>query len=330
MKLAIKIIIWVIILLIGISAILYNKIFIPHTQHDFDSGVVIEIPEGSSSTRIGQILYEKGLIESPMIFRYTAKFTGTASSLRAGRHVIRRPMSIYELAEALSKTGGSYDIKVTIPEGWTIFQIAIIFENEMNIDSTEFYDVVFSQKLLDSLKLDVPSFEGFLFPDTYLFPETFTAHDVVLRMYSEFKKMWATKKEMAAEYGRPMEEIITLASIIESEATTASERTTISSVYNNRLRIGMMLQADPTTIYGLKLFHRPLTLKDLRTDNPYNTYFHKGLPPGPICNPSEGCIVAAMNPAETPYLYFVSKEDGTHKFSRTLKEHHQAIRDIRN
>ncbi len=301
----------------------------PHIQEGREYPVFLKIPEGAASSRIAGILSDEGLLDNVFLFKVYLRLSGRGPKLRAGRHIIRQPMSIVELVKRLSSEGGSFDIKVTIPEGWTIYQIAEILNNTMGFDTTEFYSVVKDRKLLDSLGLDVPTMEGFLFPETYMIPENYTVRQVVLEMHRHFKRMWAKKTDAQRSYGRSMEEIVTLASIIEAEATVGEERRRISSVYNNRLRIDMLMQADPTTIYALRSFDRPLTLKDLRTPHPYNTYYAKGLPPGPICNPSEPCIDAAMDPLETDYLYFVARPDGTHMFSKTLKEHHAAIHLIR-
>ena len=301
----------------------------PYSTPDLEFPVFLEIPQGATSGSIAQILQKKGLLKYPTLFKLYSRFSSKGNKLRAGRHVVRKPMSIIDFISKLSSEGGSYDVKVTVPEGWTIYQIAEILHTTMGFDTTDFYTVVKDKKLLDSLGLDVPTMEGFLYPETYFFPENFTIKQVVLEMYAHFAVMWSKKIDKAKKYGRPMEDVITLASIIESEASVGFERRTISSVYNNRLRINMLMQADPTTIYAIRKFDKPLILKDLRTENPYNTYWSKGLPPGPICNPSEACIDAAMNPETSKLLYFVARPNGTHIFTKTLQDHHKAIREIR-
>ncbi len=315
----------ILIAVFGITALLTT----PFSTEGREYPVFIQIPTGASSSTIAGILEDNGLVRNRTIFRLFVRFSGHGERLRAGKHILRKPLSVVDLAKRLSSEGGSFDIKVTVPECWTVYQIAEILNNTMVFDTTEFYSVVKDKKLLDSLGLDVPTMEGFLFPETYMIPENYTVKQVVLEMYGHFKSMWASKTDKARAYGRPMEEIITLASIIEAEATVGAERRKISSVYNNRLRINMLMQADPTTIYAIRKFDKPLTLDDLHTEHPYNTYYSPGLPPGPICNPSEACIDAAMDPIETDYLYFVARTDGTHMFSKTLQEHYDAIHLIR-
>jgi UPF0755 protein len=291
---------------------------------------VVIIPQGAGASQIAELLKIEGLIDNTLKFKIVSVLTKSASNLRAGRHILTKPLTLYDLVKKISETGGSFDIKVTIPEGRTIYDIARILENTMGFDTTEFFSIVMDKAFIDSLGLDVPTMEGFLFPETYMIPETYTVKQIVLELHKRFNKVVSEKKEELARYDRPLKDVITLASIIESEAKVPTERRIISSVYNNRLRIGMILQADPTTIYGLRLFHRPLLLSDLRDSSSlYNTYVYKGLPPGPICNPGSEAISAAMNPEETPYFYFVARDNGTHVFSRTLTEHHQAIREIR-
>ena len=177
-----------------------------------------------------------------------------------------------------------------------------------------------------------PSLEGFLFPDTYRFAEGVTLDNVISTMVSEYRAYWTPeRRQRLAESGLSELEAVTLASIIQAEARQVDEMPTISSVYHNRLEIGMLLQADPTVIYALGGPRSRLLFAaiDSVADNPYNTYTQAGLPPGPICQPGEAALDAALSPAETDFMYFVARNDGSHAFTRTLRDHNRAIREIR-
>lgn len=175
--------------------------------------------------------------------------------------------------------------------------------------------------------------EGYLFPDTYRVPRKATAADLVAVMVGQFRKVFDDGLHTrAAKLGLSVRDIVTLASLIEEETSLDTERALVSAVFHNRMRIGMKLDCDPTIIYALKLEGRymgRLLLRDLKLSSPYNTYLHAGLPPGPISNPGEPSLQAALHPARDKFLYFVSRNDGSHRFSRTLGEHLEAVREYR-
>lgn len=292
--------------------------------------LTIIIPQGVSTKTIGDTLRTRGLVSNPTIFVWTARIMGYSSRLRAGEHTISHPMNIVELIRELAK-GGSFDITITVPEGFTIYDIAQLLDDKMGIDTLRFYSVVRDRYLLDSLGIKAPSMEGFLYPETYRLPKNLTAKEIVLVMFRQFDEIWQNKiAHLADSSGMSREKIVILASIVEAEAHTASERPIIASVYLNRLKRRMLLQADPTTMYAIRKFDTPLTLADLdTTSSPYNTYYAAGLPPGAICNPGLPSLEAVLHPATTDYLYFVARRNGTHIFSKTLKEHHRAIQRVR-
>ena len=315
----------VIFLCIGLGYVL----FAVDTSQSFPKTIYVEIPSGASTNRVANILRDNKLLKYPKIFVYTAMITGMDKKIRAGRFRFDEPISLWELIKKLSR-GGSFDIAITVPEGFTIYKIAGIVHRELGIDSIEFIAECQNKELLRKLKIPGPTAEGFLFPETYDFPEGIDADSIISIMFGEFRRRWKPQYSARAESLKfSLLDVVTLASIIESEAHRKSEQPIISSVYHNRLKLGMMLQADPTAIYGLKKFDKPLTLKDLDSDSPYNTYRHFGLPPGPICNPGEDAIRAALYPDSTDYLYFVSRRDGTHIFSKTIQEHHKAIERVK-
>jgi len=249
--------------------------------------------------------------------------------IRAGRFKFERPVSVMKLVRILTR-GGSFDIKITIPEGYTIYNIAGLLHRELGIDSVSFLASCKDSAVLNKLNIPGPTAEGFLFPETYSIPKEISPDSIISIMFNEFQRRWTDEYQVRADsLGFSKLEIITLASIIEAEAHQKEEQTIISSVYHNRIKLNMLLQADPTTIYGLRKFDKPLILTDLDDDSPYNTYRHAGLPPGPICNPGEDAIYAALYPDSTDYLYFVSRRDGTHIFSKTIQQHHRAIQTVK-
>lgn len=291
--------------------------------------VYVEISAGMSTRDVAKALVGAGLLRHPKLFCIAARLMGFDRRLRAGRFRFDAPESVWGLIKRLSR-GGSFDIQVTIPEGFTIFEIAGLLQRSLGIDSVAFVAACCDTALLGRLGIPGPTAEGFLFPETYMIPKGVSPESVIAIMFGEFRRRWKPQYSARAEsLGMSVLDVVTLASIIEAEAHVKREQRIISSVYHNRLRLGMMLQADPTTIYGLRKFDKPLTLADLDSDSPYNTYRHFGLPPGPICNPGEDAIVAALYPDTTEYLYFVSRRDGTHIFSKTVQEHHRAIEHVK-
>ncbi len=215
---------------------------------------------------------------------------------------------------------------LAVPEGANIYDIAEEIDGIGLLDPDEFLAAATSPALLSRLGFAGPSAEGFLFPDTYVFVKPVTAEEVLGTMLRQFRKRFTdgmATKARAEGYSIP--EVVTIASIIEKETGIDAERPLVSAVIRRRLAIGMPLQMDPTVIYGLRRFGENLTKKDLQARNPYNTYVNRGLPPGPIANPGLPSLEAALSPARTDYLYFVSRNDGSHVFSRTLSEHNRAV-----
>ncbi|MGD9347237.1 MAG: endolytic transglycosylase MltG, partial [Candidatus Aminicenantes bacterium] len=218
---------------------------------------------------------------------------------------------------------------LTIPEGLTRRETAQHLESELSIDSAEFLEITEGKALIGDLDPDATDLEGYLFPETYAFPKSPGAKTVAVAMISQFRKVFdETWAKRAEDIGMTIREIVTLASLIEKETSLPEERSLISGVFHNRLRIGMKLDCDPTIIYVLKeegRFDGRLRTKDLKLETPYNTYLNGGLPPGPIANPGKDSLEAALYPAQVDYLYFVSKNDGSHHFSRSFREHQNAV-----
>lgn len=218
---------------------------------------------------------------------------------------------------------------VLIPEGTSMHELPRVFAKSGLVTEDEMQQALASRTLLIELSIPARTMEGYIFPDTYSFSRPISAEQMIAKVVNDGKKKLDESlrgwRERAREIGYNEYQILTLASIIEKETGKASERATISSVFHNRLRIGMPLQSDPTVIYGIPNFNGNLTKDDLKAEGPYNTYVNLGLPPTPICNPGVESVKAALYPEDTDYLYFVAKGDGSHQFSKTYKEHQAAV-----
>lgn len=287
---------------------------------------IITIKRGQSFAATTQYLYREGLIKSTFRFRLLARIKGADKRIQAGEYLLSTNLSPNQILETMV-VGKVRLYKFTVPEGYNLKQIAEIISAAGFTTQAEFLKAATDPDFVHRMNIPAETFEGYLFPDTYYFPKGVSAHDLITtmveRLNSLFSEQW---KKRAAETGQTIHQVLTLASIIEKETGAPFERPLISSVFHNRLRKGMRLETDPTVIYGMKNFNGNLTRKDLRTPTPYNTYKIKGLPPGPIASPGLAAIEAALYPAETDYLFFVSKKDNTHQFSTNFKDHERAIR----
>ncbi|MDE0466465.1 MAG: endolytic transglycosylase MltG [Candidatus Poribacteria bacterium] len=291
--------------------------------------VNFDVPTGSSSQAIAKRLVEEKLIRSEHAFRLVVRYRGTGKRLQAGTYVLRRNMALWNILDEFEK-GQVTLISWTVPEGLTAPAIAELWETAGLGAAKAFQEAYESPHLLERYGLADKTVEGYLFPNTYKFAKGTKVETVVEMMLDEFKQRWRDAfDEEARNLGHTRHEIVTLASIIEKEAQSESERPRISSVFHNRLRRKWRLQADPTVLYALGNPERLLTKADLSVDSLYNTYKHKGLPPGPIANPGIDSIIAALRPEKTDYLYFVAIGEGKHHFSKTLSEHNRMIRKMR-
>ena len=286
--------------------------------------VVVEIPKGSSVAQIGRILEEKGLVRSADAFRFYVKYKKVGPQLKAGEHLLNPNLSLPEIVDSLVK--GRFKLyKLTIPEGLTMKEAAARAAEAGLANEEEFLALCHDKEFMASLSIEQESLEGYLFPETYYFGRSTTTKKVVKTMVEEFLKVWKKYEDQSVGQDLTRHQVVTLASIIEKETGAAEERPLIAAVFFNRLKKGMRLETDPTVIYGINDFDGNLTRKHLQTPHPYNTYVITGLPPGPIANPGEASIAAVFHPAEVEYLFFVSKNDGTHKFSKSLSEHNAAV-----
>lgn len=285
----------------------------------------MDITFGTSAWRISKTLAKEHVITDAPAFMAIALLTKKARNLQAGTYVFEGRHYPFEIMDILYQ-GRSLRYKITVPEGSDIFAIGDALTATGMFSRKEFVNTARRRSTAEFFGLDAPSMEGFLFPDTYYLGPNMTAMEIISRMVRRYREVYTPDmQERAKRIGLSDLEVITLASMIEKEARSRVEKPVISSVFHNRLRLNMPLQSDPTAVYGIDGFRRTITPGDLRRDSPYNTYLIRGLPPGPICNPGKDAILAALWPAETSHLFFVSKGDGYHYFSSSYKEHNAAI-----
>ncbi|NTV12740.1 MAG: endolytic transglycosylase MltG [Desulfobulbaceae bacterium] len=286
------------------------------------------IPANSSFSTIEKTLSEAGVLRADLRFRLLAKLMGVNKALHPGEYRFRDRATPYQILRQLYR-GSLIKHPLTIPEGANLKQIGTLLIKEKWTSEAEFRAAVTDPKLIAELGLKYPNLEGYLFPDTYFLERgVFNLHAFLTSMVAQTRKILAATGATTGlpAYGLNAHQVLTLASIVEKETGLAAERPLIARVFLNRLRDHMKLQTDPTVIYGLTAFTGNLTKKDLQTPSPYNTYLIPGLPPGPIANPGRAAIEAVMAPAPNgDYYYFVSKNDGSHYFSRSLAEHNRAV-----
>ncbi len=287
-----------------------------------------EVHEGQNVKQITESLAEEELILRtwPFLLGYRLFHSGT--SLKAGEYELETPLSPRQLLHILSQ-GKILLHPITIPEGLTQREIARHLEELYDLDSAVFLSRFAEASLIYSLDAQARDLEGYLFPETYHFPKNTSPQHMVEAMVDQFRQVFDEAwQNRASELGLSIRDVVILASLVEKETSRAEERELVSAVFHNRLRIGMKLDCDPTIVYVLKNadeYTGRLRSKDLKLDNPYNTYLYPGLPPGPIANPGKAALQAALYPADADYLYFVSRNDGTHQFSRTYREHQNAV-----
>lgn len=284
---------------------------------------IFVIKKGTGLRSVAAELEKRKLIKSKDLFVLWALLKGGARHIRAGEYSLNQSMSPVRIFNILA-SGMVKTYPVTIPEGLNAQQIAEILAKKGLLNKAEFLALAMDKTVATSYHIDGPSLEGYLFPDTYFLSKGMGASRIIDLMVSRF---WHVFNDITVGRELPMSvrEVVTLASIVEKETGVDEERPLIASVFLNRLKKRMRLESDPTVIYGLKDFDGNLTKRDLQTPGPYNTYRNLGLPPGPIANPGRGSLKAVLDPAQTSHLYFVSRNDGSHHFSATLREHNKAV-----
>jgi UPF0755 protein len=288
----------------------------------------VEVPPGAGPRAIGARLVEAGVVRDLTTFRVALWLTGRARELKAGEYRFTQPLSAVDVVEMLAR-GDIFTQPVTFREGLTIGEMADVYQERGLGPRETFVAAAGDASLIRDLDAEARDLEGYLFPDTYPVPRKTPAAALVAQMVRGFRDALPEPLiAAAAAQGLTVRQVVTLAALVEKETAQDAERPLVAAVYRNRHRIGMPLQADPTVIYALQRAGRwngNLTRDDLAFDSPYNTYRYGGLPPGPIAAPGRRALEAVVQPAKVDYLYFVSRNDGTHAFAATLAEHNRNV-----
>ena len=326
-----KIALLLVVLLIsagGVGYVLVQRLNEPFRGYGGNDQLV-DIPTGASTRSIGDALISKGIIRDELTYRLALWASGEARRLQAGEYRFDHPMTPREVLGKIAR-GDVDTVAITFPEGLTIAEMSKIFEARGFGAAATFVAAARNPALVQSFDPEARDLEGYTFPDTYNVPRRTDATALVHLMVERFGKVLTPDlRQAATDRGWTVRQLVTLASIVEKETAQASERPEVAAVYANRLRIGMALQCDPTVIYALERvgkFDGNLRRDDLLFDSAYNTYRYPGLPPGPIAAPGKASLEAAAHPADADFLYFVSRNDGSHAFARTLDEHNRNVR----
>jgi peptidoglycan lytic transglycosylase G len=315
------------IVAVGAGLWLYQVVHQPYKGYT-NAEVFVEITPGSSSHSMARALTDAGVVANPTAFRLAVWLRGAGRRLQAGEYRFDAPMTPGDVVDKIAR-GDVFLRPLTFPEGLTIRQMAAIFEERGFGPQAGFVNAAKTGSLVQAIDPAAPDLEGYLFPDTYALPRRTTAEQLTARMVARFEKALTPEiRQQASTRGIGIRDLVTLASLVEKETAKAEERPLVAAVYRNRLNAGMALQCDPTVIYALERagrYNGNLTRADLQFDSPYNTYRYPGLPPGPIAAPGQAALAAAAQPADVPYLYFVSRNDGSHAFATTLAEHNHNV-----
>ncbi len=317
------------IFIVSVAAIFgwLENINLPTGKED---AFILEIAPGMTAGDIAHMLHDKGIIRNVLYFNLVSEMLGYSKNFKAGRHVLSGVKSVHESARLFTQIPPSPpDIKVTIFEGLNIKETSSILASVTGIDSSDFVKLAVDKNVAIELGVDNDTLEGYLYPDTYFVRHDTKPIEVITRMIDRFNSVFNDSlKKRASELGMSINEVVALASIIETEAQLEEERPIISAVFHRRLQLGRPLEANPTIQYALGNRRRVLK-EDLDIDSPYNTYTNPGLPPGPIASPGKKSLIAALYPADTKYLYFMANGKGGHVFSKSLNEHNRAARQYK-
>lgn len=285
----------------------------------------IEIPEGSNLRAVARLLTDEGLIRNPTYFIIVGKFIGVERVVKPGEYALHTHMRPLQILDYLKK-GIIHQYEIVIPEGYSIKQIAQLLEQKQLADSESFISLTQDPVFIRSVEIEANSLEGYLFPSTYTVAKRTPPEEIIRMMVRAFHQVYTPEmQERAKELNLTRHQVVTLASLIEKETSVDEERALVSAVFHNRLRRHIPLQSDPTVIYAIPEFDGNLKRVHLRNRSPYNTYRWPGLPPGPIASPGKDSLEAALYPAPVDYLYFVSRNNGTHHFSKSIQDHNRAV-----
>jgi len=305
----------------------YTRVQAPY-RGAADAETFVDIPAGTGPTGIGARLVSAGVVQDAWTFRVAVLLSGRARELKAGEYRFDAPITALEVVDTIAR--GDVDTRMlTFREGLTMAEMAVVYEQRGFGVAADFITAGRNASLINDLDPTARDLEGYLFPETYALPRHTPAAQLVAQMVAGFKKAFDEGlRSAAAADGLTVRQAVTVASLVEKETASGDERPLVAAVYRNRMRIRMGMQADPTVIYALQKagkYDGNLSKTDLQFDSPYNTYRYAGLPPGPIAAPGRASLVAVVNPAAVDYLYFVSRNDGTHVFATTLAEHNKNV-----
>jgi UPF0755 protein len=320
----------VFLVLIGAGIVLLLASTLAMGYQGFATPVVLDFPKGTNTQAMAQQLADAGVVRYPWQF-VLARLLHPTVRLQAGEYQFSQSDTTWNVFNRIER-GDVFFYVLTVPEGSNIFDIAGSLSQFDFLHAADFLTAARDPALIKDVAPDAPTLEGFLFPSTYRLTRQTTARDLCRMMTDQFRKHWQQLQRTDASAS--VSQTVTLASLVEKETAVPSERPVIASVFENRLRLGMPLDCDPTTIYAALLderYHGAIYKSDLASANAYNTYQHAGLPPGPIANPGVASLKAALAPASTDFLYFVAKADGSgsHQFSKTMDEHNRAVQKYR-
>ncbi len=311
--------------ILAMSVVIYGLIYALTPASKEESAKTITLHRGLTFKQIAQILEKEGIIHGVNRFILLGRLINAEPKIKAGEYYFEMPASQWSVLRKISE-GQVKTYRITIPEGYTLEQIAGLLERAGIVSKEAFLTASSLPEVLSQHQIEGPSLEGYLFPDTYTWSKGMDPAGVIRFFLERFRQVYTPKMaKRAVEMGLSEREVLTIASIVEKETSDDEERPLVSAVIHNRLKKGIPLQSDPTVIYGIPDFDGNLRREDLRRYSSYNTYLIPGLPPGPIANPGISSIMAALSPAPVDYLYFVSKNDGTHHFSSTLEAHNAAV-----
>jgi UPF0755 protein len=286
---------------------------------------LVDIPPGTSFRQVASLMSDRHLIRATWFVTLLGRLQGLDRKIFPGEYELHEGMKTTEVLAKLAK-GELYHYAVTIPEGYSVAQIADVLDQKNLAKKEELLKLNQDPTFIRSLNLSVPTLEGYLFPDTYRFSRYMPAEAILKTMVNRFQEMvTADIRNQAARMGMTLQQVLTFASVVEKETGLPGERPLVAGVFHNRLKQNIPLQSDPTVIYAIENFDGNIRKADLSINSPYNTYRVRGLPPGPIANPGLDAIKAVLEPTPTNYVYFVSRNDGSHEFSATLAEHNRAV-----
>ena len=292
------------------------------------SSVIFNVKGAMTFRKIAEELAAKQVVTSPLLFTLYGRLVGEDGKIKAGYYQLNDGMTPQEILRKLV-SGEVYLRPFVLPEGYSTYQAAELLDQQQLLDGKRFLAHCADREFLRTQGIAGPSAEGYLFPGTYNVEPDMDEAKLLRTMVGQFMKNRQAKYgDRLLASGKNWSEVLTLASMIEKEAVAPAERPVIASVFYNRLATGMRLQSDPTSVYGIRAFAGKVTRADILRPSRYNTYLIAGLPPGPIGNPGDSAIEAALNPARTSYLYFVARQDGSHQFSATLEEHNRAVHNF--